>query len=135
MRQLGSSKKDVDQVKDGEDVPKFESVELLLVHCDLFSNNYQQVSQALFTFEPNKNFGQINTTAPHSLKMSNTTNTEFSLIEVWFANQNSKQLETKENDANNWVGILEMRYTLDPEYRKYVKGYEFLLFARKCGDE
>ena len=135
MRQLGSSKKDVDQVKDGEDVPKFESVELLLVHCDLFSNNYQQASQALFTFEPNKHFGQINTTAPHSLKMSNTTNTEFSLIEVWFANQNRKQLETKENDANNWVGILEMRYTLDPEYRKYVKGYEFLLFARKCGDK
>ena len=97
VRQLGSSKKDVDQVKDGEDIPKLESVEVLLVHCDLFSNNYQQASEALFTFVPNKHFGQIITIAPHSLKISNTTNTEFSLIEVWFTDQKSKQLETKDN--------------------------------------
>ena len=30
-------------------------------------------------------------------KMLNTTNTEFSFIEVWFTDQNSKQLETEEN--------------------------------------
>ena len=52
-------KKDVDQNKDGEDVPKLESVEVVLVHCNLVNNNYQQVSKVLFTFVPNKQFGQL----------------------------------------------------------------------------
>ena len=51
----------------------------------------------LFTFVPNKQFGQLITIAPHSLTMLNTTNTEFSSIEVWFTDQNSKQLETEDN--------------------------------------
>ena len=33
MKLLGSSKRDVDQDKDGEDVPKLESVEVALVYC------------------------------------------------------------------------------------------------------
>ena len=28
-----------------------------------------------------------------------------------------------------------MRYSVEPNYRRYVKGYGFLLFARKLGDE
>ena len=53
MKLLGSSKKDVDQDKDREDVPKLESVEVFLVHCNLENNNYQQASEVLFTFVPN----------------------------------------------------------------------------------
>ena len=53
---VGSTKKDVDQDKDGEDVPKLESVEVVLVHCNLVNNNYQQASKVLFTFVPNKQF-------------------------------------------------------------------------------
>ena len=45
MRLLGNTKKDVDQDKDGEDVPKLESVEVVLVHCNLLNNNYQQTSK------------------------------------------------------------------------------------------
>ena len=45
MRLLGNTKKDVDQDKDGEDVPKLESVEVLLIHCDLVNKNYQQTSK------------------------------------------------------------------------------------------
>ena len=40
MELLGSTKKDVDQDKDGEDVLKLESVEDVLVHCNLVNNNY-----------------------------------------------------------------------------------------------
>ena len=47
-------KKHVDQDKDGENVPKVESVEVVLVHCNLVNNNYQQASKVLFTFVPNK---------------------------------------------------------------------------------
>ena len=28
-----------------------------------------------------------------------------------------------------------MRYSTEPKYRNYVKGYAFLSFARKCGDK
>ena len=77
MKLLGSSKKDVDQDKDGENVLKLESVEVVLVHCNLVNNNYQQTCKVLFPFVPNKQFGRLNTIAPHSLIMLNTTNTEF----------------------------------------------------------
>ena len=94
---LGSTKEDVDRDKDGVGVPKLESVEIVLVYCNLVNNNYQQASNVLFTFVPNTKFGQLITIAPYSLTMLNTTNTEFSPTEVWFTNQNSKQLEIEDN--------------------------------------
>ena len=97
MRLLGSTKKDVDQDKNGEDVPKLESVEVVLVHCNLVNNNYQQASKVLFTFVPNKQFGQLINISPHSLTMLGTTNTEFSFTEVWFTDQNSEPLEIEDN--------------------------------------
>ena len=45
MKLLGSTKKDVDKDKNGEDVPKLESVEVVLVHCNLVNNSYQQASK------------------------------------------------------------------------------------------
>ena len=74
MKLLGSTKKDVDKDKDGEDVPKLESVEVVLVHCNLVNNSYQQASKVLFTFVPNKQFGQLITISPHSLTVLKTTN-------------------------------------------------------------
>ena len=49
MQLLGSSKKDIDQNKDGEIVSRLETVEIVLVPCNLVNNNYQQVSKVLFT--------------------------------------------------------------------------------------
>ena len=66
MKLLGSTKQDVDQDKDGEDLPKLESVEVFLVHCNLVNNNYQQASKVLFKFVPNKQFGQLINISPHS---------------------------------------------------------------------
>ena len=60
MRLLGSTKKKMlMQNKNSGNVPKLESVEVVLVHCKLVNNNYQQASKVLFTFVPNKQFGQI----------------------------------------------------------------------------
>ena len=93
MKLLGSAKKDVDQDKDGEDVPKVESVEVFLVHCNLVNNNCQQASKKIFTLVPNKQFGQLINILPHSLTMLNATNAEFSSVESWFTDQNNKPLE------------------------------------------
>ena len=97
MKLLGSTKQDVDQDKNGEDVTNLESVEIVLVHCNLVNTNYQQALKVLFTFVPNKQFGQLMTIAPHSLTIINTTNTEFSSIELWFTDQDSKPLEIEYN--------------------------------------
>ena len=74
---LGSTKKDVDQDKDGEHIPKLESVEVVSVNCNLVNNNYQQASKLLLTFLPNKQFRQLINIAQYSLIMLNTTKTEF----------------------------------------------------------
>ena len=50
----------------------------------------------LFTFVPNKRFGQLITITPHSPTMLKTTNAEFSFIEIWFTDQNNRPLEIED---------------------------------------
>ena len=97
MKLLGSTKKDADKDKDGEIVPKLEPVEVILVHCNLVKNDYQHTSKVLFTFVPDKQFGNFRNILPHSLTMMNTVNIEFSFVEVWFTDQASKALEIEDN--------------------------------------
>ena len=97
MKLLESGKKDVDKYKDGENVPKLESVEVVLVHCNLVKNDYQHTSKVLFTFVPNKHFRQLVNISPDSLTMMNTINTKFSFVEVWFTDQVSKSLEIEDS--------------------------------------
>ena len=78
MRLLGDTKRDVDKDKNGEKVPKLQSVE---VHGNLVKNDYQHTSKVLFTFPPNKEFGQLINISPHYLTMMNTVNTEFTFFE------------------------------------------------------
>ena len=56
---LGSTKKVVDKDENSENVPKLESVEVVLVHCNLVKNDYQHASKILFSFVSNKQFGQL----------------------------------------------------------------------------
>ena len=83
MKLLARTKKDVDKDKNGEIVPKLESVEVVFVHCNLVKNDYQHISKVLFTFVPSKELGQLINISPHSLTMMNMVNTEFSSVEVW----------------------------------------------------
>ena len=82
MKLLGSSKKDVDKDKNEENVPKLESTDVVLVHCNLVKNNYQHTSKVLFSFVPDKQLGQLINISPHSLTMMNTVDTKFSFVEV-----------------------------------------------------
>ena len=78
-------------------MPKLESVEVVLVHCNIVNNSYQQASKALFTFVPNKQFRQLITISPHSLTMLKTTDSQFPFIQVWFADQNNRLLEIEDS--------------------------------------
>ena len=81
---LGSSSNIIDSDNNGELVPKLENVEVVLVHCNLVNNNYQQASKVLFTFVPNRQFSILITITPNTPNMLKTTNAEFSFIEIWF---------------------------------------------------
>ena len=97
MQLLGTSKKVIDKNKNGELVLRLETVEVALVHCKLVNNNYQQASEVLFTFVPNKQFGQLITITPQSPTMLEKTNANFSFIEIWFTDQNNRSLEIEDN--------------------------------------
>ena len=138
MKLLGSRRKEVDKDKDREDVRKLEPVEGILVHSNLVYNSYHQASKVLFTFVPNKQFGQLLNISPHSLTMLAKTNTEFLFIEVWFTDQNSEPLEIKDNvNLALIIGLTLKKWDEKdkPKFRKYVKRYGFLSFARKFGDK
>ena len=93
MKLLGSTKKDIDKDKDGRDVAKLESVEVVLVYCNLVNNSYQQASKVLFTFVLNKEFSQLITILPHLLTVLKATNAEFKSIQVWLTDQNNRPLK------------------------------------------
>ena len=97
MQLLGSFKKVTGKNKDREIEPRLETVEVVLVHCNLVNKNYQQASKVLFTFVLNKQFGQLITITPHSVTMLKTTNAKFSFIDIWFTDQNNRPLEIEDN--------------------------------------
>ena len=97
MKLLGSSTDTIDGDKNSELVPKLESVDLVLVHCNVVNNSYQQASKVLFTFVPNKRYGQLITISPETLIMLKTVNTEFSFIEIWFTDQDNRPLEIEDS--------------------------------------
>ena len=97
MKLLGKAKKDNNKDKFGKDVPKPESVEVVLVHCNLVNNSYQKASTISFTFVPNKQFDQLTTILPCLLTMLKTTSGEFQSIELWFTGQKNRQHEIEDN--------------------------------------
>ena len=73
-----------------------EITEVVLVHCNIVNNDYQQDSRVLYTFIPNRLFVQLLDVSPKNLIYLKTFDLEFSYIEVWFTNENSKPLEIED---------------------------------------
>ena len=97
MKLLGSTSNIINADKNSENVPRLENVEVVLVHFNLVNNSYQQASRVLFTFVPNKQYGQLINISPYTLIFLKTMNTEFSEIEIWFTDQNNNALEIEDN--------------------------------------
>ena len=96
MKLLGSTESKITKDKNGENVPHLEIVELVLVHCNLVNNDYQQDSRILYTFVPNKTFGSLLEISLRNHVFSKTFNSEFQEINVWFTDQTSKPLEVED---------------------------------------
>ena len=82
MKLLGSTESKITKDKNGENVPHLEIVELLLVHCSLVNNDYQQDSRILYTFAPNKTFGSLLEISPTNQVFLKKFNSEFQEVKI-----------------------------------------------------
>ena len=85
MKVLGSTKSKITKDENGD------------------NNSYQQNSRVLYTFVPNKSFGELLDISPKNLIFLKIFDSEFSYIEVWFTDQNSRPLEIKDKISNTLV--------------------------------
>ena len=76
--------------KNGENIPHLEITVVVLVHCNIVNNDYQQDWRVFYTFTLSQSFSQLLYISPKNFVFLEIFNSEFSYIEVWLANQNSK---------------------------------------------
>ena len=96
MKLLGSTENKITKDKNGENVSHLEISKLVLVHCGIVNNDYQQDSRVLYTFVPNKPFGSMLEISPTNHIFLKTFNSEYDEIKVWFTDQNSQPLEIED---------------------------------------
>ena len=89
MKLLGSTENKTTKYENGENVPHLEITEVVLVHCNIVNNDYQQDSRILYTFVPNEPFGSLLEISPTNHIFLKKFNSEFQNIEVWFTDQKS----------------------------------------------
>ena len=105
MKLLGSTENKITKDKNGENVPHLEITEVVLVHCNIVNNDYQQDSRVLYTFVPNKPFGSLLELSPTNHVFLKTLNSKYDEMEVWFTDQNSNPLETE--DRTNLTMVIK----------------------------
>ena len=96
MKLLGSTRNKITKDKNGENVPHLEIAEVVLVHCNVVNNDYQQDSRVLYIFVQNKPFGSLLEISPTNHIFLKTFNSEYDEIKVWFTDQNIQPLEIED---------------------------------------
>ena len=108
MKLLGSTESKIVEDKKGENVPHLEIFEVVLVHCNIVNNDYQQHWRVMYTFVPNKSFDSLLEISPTNHIFLKILNSEYNEIEVWFSDQNSnKPLELE--DRINLTMVIKWR--------------------------
>ena len=93
MKIFGSTKKLIDKTRHGVKVPSFELVEVTLVQCNLADNQYQQKSEVLYTFTPNKFYAYLLNVESSNFVFLKIYNIEFDETIITFTDQNGWPLE------------------------------------------
>ena len=89
---FGSPKSKIKKGKNGGNISHLETIEVVLVHCNIVKNDYKQESRVLYTFVPNKLFGQLLDTSPKKFIFLKKFYSEFPYIELWFTDQTINHL-------------------------------------------
>ena len=92
MKLLGSTKNKITKDENGENIPHLQNTKVVTP----IITDYQQDSRVSYTFVPNRSFGQLLDILSKNFILLKTFDSRFSNIEVWFTDQNSKPLETKD---------------------------------------
>ena len=96
MKSLGSTESKITEDKNDENIAHLEIAEVVVVHCNIVNNDYQQDSRVLYTFVPNKPFSSLLEVSLTNHIFLKTFNSEFQAIEVWFTDQNSQTLRIED---------------------------------------
>ena len=96
MKLLGSTENKITEDKNSKNVPHLEITEVVLVHCNIVNNDYQQDSKVLYTFVPNKLFGSLLEMSPTNHIFLKTFNSEYDETIIWFTDRNSQPLEIED---------------------------------------
>ena len=83
MKLLGCTKSKIAKNENGENLPYLEITEVVLAHCNIVINNYQQNSRVLHTFVAKGSFGKLLNVSPKKFILLKSLDSEFSYIEVW----------------------------------------------------
>ena len=120
MKLLESTKSKINKDnKNGENVSPLQITEVVLVYFNIVNNDDQHDSRVLYSFIPNKSFGQLLDVSPKNFIFLKTFYSEFSYIEVWFIDQNSKPLESE--DKINIILVINESVKYKKWYVKYKK--------------
>ena len=96
MKLLGTTENKIAKDKNREIVSHLEIKEVVLVHCNIANNDYQQDSRLLYTFIPNKPFISLLEIYPTNHVFLKTFNSEYDEIKLWFTDKNSRPLEIED---------------------------------------
>ena len=96
MKLLGSVESKITKDKNGENVPHLEVLKLVLVHCNIVNDDYQEDPRILYTFVPNKTLGSLLEISPLNHVFLKAFNSEFQEIKTWFTDQTSAPLELED---------------------------------------
>ena len=94
MKLLEISKSKITKDENGENVPHLKITEVVLIHCDVLT--VYTIVLVVYTFVPNKSFGQLLDISHKNFIFLKTFNSEFSYIEVWFTEQKCRPLEMED---------------------------------------
>ena len=137
MKLLGRTESKITKDKNGESVPYLKIAQVVLVHCNIVNNDYQQEARVLHTFFQNKPFGSLLEISPTNDIYLKTFKSEFQEIVAQFIDQNSDPLEKEDLEninrksitSNLIIQLFNNRDTI------YVKGYGFLSFAKNLSNK
>ena len=96
MKLFESTKNKIAKEKNGKNIRNLEITDVVLVHYNVASNDYEQYSRVLYKFGPNKSFDQLLDISPKKFIFLKTFDSEFSYIKVWFTDQNYKPLRVED---------------------------------------
>ena len=93
MKLFSSIKKRISKTKHGENASNLEVDKVFLAQCNLVDNQYQQKSDVLYTFTPNKFYAYLLNVETSNLVFLKTFNTEFDELIITFTDQNGRLFE------------------------------------------